>query len=36
MVLLDGAIHFEGNGADLLASDDPYLSRFLSMTLPPW
>lgn len=36
MVLLDGAIHFEGTGAELLASRDPYLQKFLFMTLPPW
>jgi hypothetical protein len=36
MVLRDGAIHFEGSGAELLASRDPYLQKFLFMTLPPW
>lgn len=36
MVLLDGRIHFEGSGAELLAANDPYLRKFLSMTLPPW
>jgi phospholipid/cholesterol/gamma-HCH transport system ATP-binding protein len=36
MVLLDGAIHFEGSGKELLASRDPYLQKFLFMTLPPW
>ena len=36
MVLHDGRIHFEGQGAELLASDDPYLKEFLYNTLPPW
>jgi phospholipid/cholesterol/gamma-HCH transport system ATP-binding protein len=36
MVLHDGAIMFEGSGADLLASHDAYLREFLFMTLPPW
>jgi phospholipid/cholesterol/gamma-HCH transport system ATP-binding protein len=36
MVLHDGCISFEGSGAELLASPDPYLREFLHMTLPPW
>jgi phospholipid/cholesterol/gamma-HCH transport system ATP-binding protein len=36
MVLHDGAIYFEGTGAELLASKDEYLKEFLFMTLPPW
>ena len=36
MVLLDGGIHFEGTGAELLSSQDAYLKQFLFMTLPPW
>ena len=36
MVLHDGAIVFEGSGAELLASQDAYLKELLFMTLPPW
>jgi phospholipid/cholesterol/gamma-HCH transport system ATP-binding protein len=36
MVLHEGGIYFEGSGAELLASGDPYLREFLFMTLPPW
>lgn len=36
MVLLDGGIHFRGSAAELLASPDPYLKRFMFQTLPPW
>jgi phospholipid/cholesterol/gamma-HCH transport system ATP-binding protein len=36
LVLLDGRIAFEGSGAELRASRDPYLREFLFMTLPPW
>jgi phospholipid/cholesterol/gamma-HCH transport system ATP-binding protein len=36
MVLHEGRIQFEGTVKDLLASKDPYLERFLFMTLPPW
>jgi phospholipid/cholesterol/gamma-HCH transport system ATP-binding protein len=36
MVLHEGRIRFEGNGGDLLASQDAYLKEFLFMTLPPW
>ena len=36
MVLHDGRIHFQGPAAELLSSPDPYLRRFLFMTLPPW
>jgi phospholipid/cholesterol/gamma-HCH transport system ATP-binding protein len=36
MVLHEGRIYFEGTGAELLASDDPFLKEFLFMTLPPW
>lgn len=32
----DAQIHFQGSGAELLASDDAYLKEFLDMTLPPW
>ena len=36
MVLRDGCIVFEGTAAELFASKDPYLQRFLYRTLPPW
>jgi len=36
LVLHDGCIYFTGSGAELLASEDPYLREFLFMTLPPW
>ena len=36
MVLHKGGILFEGTAAELLASKDPYLERFLYRTLPPW
>jgi phospholipid/cholesterol/gamma-HCH transport system ATP-binding protein len=36
MVLHDGAILFEGQAAELLASKNPYLREFLYKTLPPW
>ena len=36
MVLNEGRIQFEGSAEELLASKDPYLERFLFMTLPPW
>jgi len=36
MVLHDGGICFEGTGAALLASSEPYLEEFLFLTLPPW
>jgi phospholipid/cholesterol/gamma-HCH transport system ATP-binding protein len=36
LVLHEGRILFEGNGADLLASQDAYLKEFLFHTLPPW
>lgn len=36
MVLHEGRIIFLGRAADLLASTDPYLQRFLYRTLPPW
>ena len=36
MVLHNGRIHFQGNAAELLASEDPYLREFLFRTLPPW
>ena len=36
MVLHDGRISFEGNAAELRASQDSYLREFLFMTLPPW
>jgi phospholipid/cholesterol/gamma-HCH transport system ATP-binding protein len=36
MVLHEGRIYFAGSGAELLASQDPYLREFLYRTLPPW
>jgi phospholipid/cholesterol/gamma-HCH transport system ATP-binding protein len=36
MVLLDGAITFQGTASELLASRDPYLQEYLYKTLPPW
>ena len=36
MVLLDGAIKFQGTAKELLASTDPYLTEYLYKTLPPW
>jgi phospholipid/cholesterol/gamma-HCH transport system ATP-binding protein len=36
MVLKDGRIMFQGSAAELMASKDPYLQRFLYRTLPPW
>jgi len=36
MVLHDGRMLFEGTAAELFASTDPYLERFLYRTLPPW
>jgi phospholipid/cholesterol/gamma-HCH transport system ATP-binding protein len=36
MVLHEARIQFQGSGAELLASGDPYLREFLFMTLPPW
>jgi phospholipid/cholesterol/gamma-HCH transport system ATP-binding protein len=36
MVLHDGKITFHGTAAELLASPDAYLQRFLYRTLPPW
>ena len=36
LVLNSGRLHFEGQAADLLASDDPFLKEFLYRTLPPW
>lgn len=36
MVLHEGRIHFHGTAAQLLATKDPYLERFLYRTLPPW
>ena len=36
MVLHEGRIRFEGTVQELLASTDPFLERFLFMTLPPW
>jgi len=36
MVLHEGRIIFHGRAAELLASTDPYLQRFLYRTLPPW
>lgn len=36
MVLHEGGIMFLGSAAELTASDDPYLKRFLYRTMPPW
>lgn len=36
MVLHEGRMTFEGTAAELFASKDPYLQRFLYRTLPPW
>jgi phospholipid/cholesterol/gamma-HCH transport system ATP-binding protein len=36
MVLKDGGILFQGSAAELIASQDPYLRRFLYRTMPPW
>lgn len=36
MVLHDGSICFEGSAAELRASRDLYLRKFMFMTLPPW
>src|SRR4051794_27916950 len=36
MVLHEGRIIFQGSAAELLASQDAYLQRFLYRTLPPW
>ncbi len=36
MVLHEGRIIFSGTAAELLASQDAYLQRFLYRTLPPW
>lgn len=36
MVLHEGRLQFQGTAAELLASQDPYLQRFLYRTLPPW
>jgi phospholipid/cholesterol/gamma-HCH transport system ATP-binding protein len=35
IVLMDGRIYFEGHAAELRASTDPYLKRFLSGWFPP-
>lgn len=36
LLLLDGAIKFQGTARELLASRDPYLQEYLYKTLPPW
>ncbi|HYE88215.1 MAG TPA: ATP-binding cassette domain-containing protein [Vicinamibacterales bacterium] len=36
LVLLDGAIKFQGTAKELLASRDAYLREYLYKTLPPW
>ena len=36
MVMHEGRILFQGSAAELLASKDPYLQRFLYRTMPPW
>jgi ABC-type transporter Mla maintaining outer membrane lipid asymmetry ATPase subunit MlaF len=35
-MLHEGKIAFLGSAAELLASKEPYLQRFLYRTLPPW
>ena len=32
----EGRVQFEGMITELLAAKDPFLERFLLMTLPPW
>jgi phospholipid/cholesterol/gamma-HCH transport system ATP-binding protein len=36
MVLHEGKIMFQGSAAELMASKDAYLERFLYRTVPPW
>lgn len=36
LVLHEGGIIFQGIATELMASDDPYLKRFLYRTVPPW
>lgn len=36
MVLHEGRMTFQGSAAELTASTDPYLERFLYRTMPPW
>ena len=36
MILHEGAILFQGDAAELLAAEDPYLKEYLYKTLPPW
>jgi len=36
MVLDDGRIRFQGGASRLMASEDPFLKKYLLMTLPPW
>jgi phospholipid/cholesterol/gamma-HCH transport system ATP-binding protein len=36
MMLHEGGITFQGTAAELIASQDPYLKRFLYRTMPPW
>lgn len=36
LVLLDGAIKFQGTAQQLLDSQDAYLTEYLYRTLPPW
>ena len=36
MMMHEGRIVFQGSAAELLASKDPYLQRFLYRTMPPW
>ena len=36
MMMHEGRIVFPGSAAELLASKDPYLQRFLYRTMPPW
>jgi phospholipid/cholesterol/gamma-HCH transport system ATP-binding protein len=36
MVIHEGRLLFQGNAAELTASSDAYLQRFLYRTMPPW
>lgn len=36
MVLDDGRIRFQGSASRLMASEDPFLKKYLLLALPPW
>ncbi len=36
MVLDDGRIRFQGSASQLMASEDPFLKKYLLLALPPW